>query len=302
MRLPSVLGNDRLKREVERLASPLSSSLMIEGPRGSGRKTAAFDIAMGALCRGKNAPCGVCASCRKMRVGSHPDYSMLAFQGKAVKLDAVREFRALSFIKPNEAEQKILVVDEADRLGPEAQNVLLKVLEEPQNTLFILICQNREALLQTIRSRCMCYRMEPLGRDELMRALERTGADRQRIDEAAERSGGILGVALELLEHEPSRAQLAAEAFARSLGRGELEMYRGTLPLSALPREELPEFYDEACIMLRNRADTADAGAAVDIYEYLVKQRSTLERNPSQVALAGALAAFCAQVFGGKNG
>ena len=203
MRLPHLLGNSRLKEALASLPpSGVGSAVLLDGPAGIGKRTAAADLAAGLLCPEPNGPCGLCPSCKRASAGSHPDLIWLKEPepGKGVKLEQVRELRAQSFLRPSEAPFKVFVIPQADRLNLPSQNALLKVLEEPASSVFVLLCENREAMLQTVRSRCKTFRLAPLEQQELLAELSRrcdSPADALRA--AAAQSGGLLGRALDIL-------------------------------------------------------------------------------------------------------
>lgn len=167
MKLPHLLGNERLKAALAALPpSGVGSAVLLDGPAGIGKRTAAADLAAGLVCPEQDGPCGVCPSCRRASAGSHPDLIWLKEPepGKGVRLEQVRALRAQSFLRPSEAPFKVFVIPGADRLNPPSQNALLKVLEEPASSVFVLLCENREAMLQTVRSRCKTFRLAPLPR------------------------------------------------------------------------------------------------------------------------------------------
>ena len=137
MRLPHLLGNSRLKEALASLPpSGVGSAVLLDGPAGIGKRTAAADLAAGLLCPEPNGPCGICPSCKRASAGSHPDLIWLKEPepGKGVKLEQVRELRAQSFLRPSEAPFKVFVIPQADRLNLPSQNALLKVLEEPASS------------------------------------------------------------------------------------------------------------------------------------------------------------------------
>ena len=259
MRLPHLLGNERLKAALAALPpSGVGSAVLLDGPAGIGKRTAAADLAAGLVCPEQDGPCGVCPSCRRASAGSHPDLIWLKEPepGKGVRLEQVRALRAQSFLRPSEAPFKVFVIPGADRLNPPSQNALLKVLEEPASSVFVLLCENREAMLQTVRSRCKTFRLAPLPPAVLLDELPR------RCDAPAD------------------RLRAAAD---RSACQG----------LTRLSREEYADFCDESCRLLTLSAGRTGNRRYVDIFEYLEKQRAMLIQNPSVTALSGALAAFC---------
>lgn len=127
------------------------------------RKAKALELAMTLVCSAPEGqrPCGTCRDCRKAREGIHPDIipveRFMAEKdiGGMVKVDPIRALRADAFIAPNEARNKVYLIDNAHTMNDSAQNALLKTLEEgPSHAAFILMTESAGALLETIRSRC----------------------------------------------------------------------------------------------------------------------------------------------------
>ncbi len=299
MKLPHLLGNERLKEALAALPpSGVGSAVLLDGPAGIGKRTAAADLAAGLLCREPNGPCGLCPSCKRALAGSHPDLIWLKEPeaGKAVKLEDIRALRAQSFLRPSEAPFKVFVIPQADRLNLPSQNALLKVLEEPATSVFLLLCENREAMLQTVRSRCKTFRLTPLTGQQLTEALQqRAPAPADRLRQAAEQSGGLLGRALDILSGNEKPAQAAARTFCHALSGDELAVWLACQELTKLSREEYAEFCDESCRLLTREVSRTGSRRLLDIFEYLEKQRAMLVQNPSLTALCGALAAFCGE-------
>lgn len=297
MKLPHLLGNPRLKEALASLPpSGVGSAVLLDGPAGIGKRTAAADLAAGLVCPAENGPCGTCPSCKRALAGSHPDLIWLTESepGKGVKLEQVRQLRAQSFLRPSEASFKVFVIPQADRLNPPSQNALLKVLEEPASSVFVLLCENREAMLQTVRSRCKTFRLAPLEQNELLDALRaRSSEPDDRLQAAAAQSGGLLGRALDILSGQEKAGHTAARAFCAALGDDELGIFLACQELTKLHREEYADFCDESCRLLADAVKRTGNRRFVDMFEYLEKQRAMLVQNPSVTALSGALAAFC---------
>ena len=111
-------------------------SLLLVGPSGVGKATLALDLAAALLCLAEDAaarPCRECASCRKIDHDNHPDLHRLAPTGAGgqVRIDQVRQLLADLALLPMEGRVRVAVVEAAHRLNPDAQNALLKTLEEP---------------------------------------------------------------------------------------------------------------------------------------------------------------------------
>ena len=204
MAFESLLGNDRLKQNLaESLAkNHISHFYLISGPRGSGKKTLAQLMAQAFLCKGHSRPCGTCDPCRKIRNRNHPDLITVEDPDhKRVPVKVVRQYREDMFIRPNESDYKIYLFPQD--LGIEGQNALLKILEEPpQYGIFLLLTDNPETVLPTVRSRCTELKLQALPQKTLKTYLCARFPDAapDDIEAAAARSGGFLGQALELLE------------------------------------------------------------------------------------------------------
>lgn len=205
MSFDALLGNERLR---ENLATSLqkghiSHFYLICGPKGSGKHTLARLLAAAILCRENGRPCMRCLACRKVMDGTHPDFITVDDpEKKTVPVDLIRDARADMFVVPNEADHKIYLFPRAQDMGVPGQNALLKILEEPPAYgVFLLLSDNPDKLLPTVRSRCVELRLQALPervlRDRLRRDFPQAGEE--DVLAAVRRSGGFLGQAAELL-------------------------------------------------------------------------------------------------------
>ena len=198
-----LLGNDRLKENLRRSLKQghISHFYLISGPIGSGKHTLAQLLAAAILCRGEDKPCLSCPACRKVTGMLHPDLITVEDpEHKNVAVKIVRQFREDVFIRPNEAEFKIYLFPQ--ELGTEGQNALLKILEEPPPyAVFILLTDNPEKLLPTVRSRCTELSLNALQENTLRSALsgQFPDASSDAVNAAIARSGGFLGQAIQIL-------------------------------------------------------------------------------------------------------
>lgn len=210
MRLEQLAGNGRLKQS---LPGPdrLPHALLLTGAPGSGRHTLADLLTQALVCdHPDRAPCGSCPNCHRAAAGIHPDAPPLsAFvsgkdrEKRMITVDTIRALRSDVIVLPNQAQRKIYRIDPAERMNPNAQNALLKVLEDgPAYATFLLISDNPMALLPTIRSRCVALRLTPVDTAEAVQVLSRRFPDREigALTRAAEQSRGLLGQAITLLE------------------------------------------------------------------------------------------------------
>ena len=245
MGFEALLGNERLK---DNLTSSLrrghaSHFYLISGPAGSGKHTLAQLLAAAILCGKADAPCGHCSVCRKVKDGNHPDFITVTDpEHKNISVRIVREIRDDMFIRPNEAEHKIYLF--AQDLGTEGQNALLKVLEEPPKYgIFMILTDNPEKILPTVRSRCTELNLTALPETVLRSALQRQfpGASSEDLAAAIHRSGGFLGQAAGILERGEAVCPETA-AFAESFAaRDILGLTELLVPMEKYKRDQLQE-------------------------------------------------------------
>jgi DNA polymerase-3 subunit delta' len=215
MTLRDIIGHRRLTtliaRAIERESLP--PTLLFAGPSGVGKWAVARATAQTINCLDRVTPagelatdaCGKCRACDRIARGVHVDVMMLEPDDRAaIKIDVVREVLTKTGFRPFEGRLRVVLIREADALGTEAQNSLLKSLEEPPpGTMFILTTSVPGLLLPTVRSRCMRLRFGRLTAAEVSSALTRdhdySEADARA---AAALADGSLGQALALIDND----------------------------------------------------------------------------------------------------
>lgn len=126
---------------------------------GNGKELAQW-ITQCIFCKEKTG-CGNCANCRRIEHGNHPDVHFVAPDGKQIKVDQIRELQREGALKAVEGLKQVFIIDSADKMNEQAANALLKSLEEPlQDTLFLLIAENKNRILPTILSRVQQVKIE----------------------------------------------------------------------------------------------------------------------------------------------
>ena len=256
MGFEGLLGNARLKENLRHSVDSgrLSHFYLISGPKGSGKKTLARLMAAAAVCRDGNKPCLACSACRKAMTSNHPDIITVTDpEHKAVAVKIVREYREDVYIKPNEADKKVYIFPQ--ELGTEGQNALLKILEEPPSYgVFILLAENPQQILTTVRSRCTLLQMESLPKGLLLSQLSKQfpGADQEQLLAAAERSGGYMGQAAELLK-EGEVVSGRTKAFAKAfLDSDPVAMTRLMVGMEKTKRDQAVEEVEQWLHLLQN--------------------------------------------------
>ena len=178
-------------------------ALVLAGPPSVGKTTLAMDLAAGLLCLAPSAadrPCRACRGCRLVASGNHPDLHRLApvGPGDQVRIDAIRGLVTELALLPVEGGTRVAVIERAHRMNEDAQNALLKTLEEPPGGVVIVLCAvDEDRLLPTIRSRCARLRLGTVGVRQIEAWLtERGVVDPPAAARAARLAGGRPGLAL----------------------------------------------------------------------------------------------------------
>ena len=310
MGFEGLLGNDRLKQNLaESIAKKhISHFYLISGPAGSGKHTLAKLLCAAILCQGSRKPCLSCGPCRKILEGNHPDVITVEDpEHKNVAVKIVRQMREDMFILPNESDYKIYLFPQ--ELGVEGQNALLKILEEPPKYgVFILLTDNPNKLLPTVRSRCTELQMQALPETVLRTALRQDFPQAEDADltAAIARSGGFYGQAKILLENGESLPP-QTESFVRAFAaRDSLLLVQTLAPMEKWKRDALAEVLQswleltESAIACRSGLQTvsplarqlAQARPAAELYEavgHLKKAVDYTMRNVSPAAVCGWL-------------
>jgi len=184
------------------LRGRIAHAYIFFGPGGVGKKLAALCFAKTLNCEGKpeEAPCDRCGSCKKIDSRNHPDVLLLEpeKEGASVKIERIREIIKDIALKPYEGRKKVYIIDGSETMTHEAQNALLKTLEEPSSeSVLILIAQRLKALLPTVISRAQVVKFFPFKEDELKNILKSLyGMDDARAHVLSRLSSGRLGESL----------------------------------------------------------------------------------------------------------
>lgn len=187
---------------------------LISGAAGIGKALLALRLAQALVCEvSPGDPCLACRTCRRVERGNHPDVRLAgmatqaaglkpdeAARQKELKIATVREWQRDLALRPYEANRRVLILHDAERLNEEASNAMLKTLEEPPPYATLILVANSTDLMPTIVSRCRALRLRPLPRRQVAEALSARGVTADDAALLAAWSGGRVGWALQMLE------------------------------------------------------------------------------------------------------
>ncbi len=283
-----LVGNSKINLSITNALreNRLPHAILIEGDTGNGKHTLAYYLAAFAVCSGENAPCNTCKNCNLKL--NHPDISIIAPEEnkKNISVAQVRELKNEAYIKPHMAKRRVFIIDYAHTLNEQSQNALLKVLEEPpESVLFILITESKASLLETIISRCIVLTLSTPEKSEALEYIKSsTDFNDSEIEEALYISKNNIGKALDQLSgKKDSKTTAAAKEFLNLFLRGDsFSMLALTAPFEK-NRIETAAFFKElkyyTAEALRKKPSGYTAQMLSRFYSLICEKESSLITN-----------------------
>ena len=253
-----------------------------------GKKTMASAFDQAILCEDAgHSPCGVCPSCRAFAAHTHPDAVTLGLTDgkKSIPVEEVRLLIREAYIKPFMGAKKVYTIQDAHLMTAQAQNALLKLLEEPPAyAVFLLLCENTSAIISTILSRVRTVRFLPAPASELKEFLKGTCSD-EDLDFIVSCAGGSVGNAIRIAG-EPALKQLreeAAEVFFSLSRRDETKIF-DAVRFFEQNKEQAEWILDFWMLLCR---DTVYASCGRESYVLNVNFMQAIRALSSRVSLKG---------------
>lgn len=315
MAFANVVGQERAQAIAEAWlrSNRIPSTILLCGPEGAGKRLFAIGLAKALLCKEPSiASCGVCPSCRKVDILSHPDLYLLlplppkrgrkdlsiedvreataaymrgdSISGQTnIAIEQLRQMQREMGYAPTESKRKVTIVFAAERMHPAGANSLLKILEEPsEHSLFILVSSAPERMLPTVLSRCQRLALRSLGMDVLRARLVDAGIAADRLELAVRLGRGSLQRAQQVADGEWDELREMVEAFILAGLKRDDEVYWNTVEELAGDRSQQEFFLEMSALYLR------------DIYLLLYRGEggmTMIDRHSFFSALGGALEA-----------
>ena len=307
-------GNENLKASVFNMiaSNRLPHAIIIEGDEGTGRHTLAYFLAKSAVCEANVKPCGSCKSCSMAQSSNHPDIITVTPEDnkKSITVNKARELRADAFVKPHSAEKKVYIIDRAEHMREDAQNALLKVLEEPPRAVvFIIITTSRTELLETIVSRCVPLSLTAPDFNTAFEAVKEQlskEVEDSIVSDAVKSAENNIGVALSLIESKSeNKAKTCATEFLRLLFEGsEYEMLKLLIPFEK-DRVGTDQFFEYLKIEIakslkKDYKRIVRAKALTAIYDCIGEWQSLLKTNINLPLLFSAVVCKSKGIIGGN--
>lgn len=202
-----VIGHQHIIEQLQRTVASdrIAGAYLFVGPIGVGKETVARYFAQLIFCQQDAQPptvCGTCLACRKVDSGNHPDLQFIRPEGSLLRIGQIRELQKQIVYEPLEASRKVYILTDVERMNAEAENCLLKTLEEPPAaSVLILLTSNIQVLLPTTRSRCQILQFHPMPTQELVAVLtDRFSVAPEQATTLAIAVGGAIGKAITQLE------------------------------------------------------------------------------------------------------
>ncbi len=196
MAFEKIIGNDKIKQMLGEtiLSGNYLHSYLFEGEEGIGKIIFAKEFSKGIL-EYKN----------DIENNNHPDLNIIEPDGNSIKIEQIRMLQTKIIEKPILAKRKVYIIDKSETMTKEAQNCLLKTLEEPPEfAVIILICSNENMLLSTIKSRCTKVAFQKISKEEMKQFIEKNGLFKHISESMLEAINGSIGNAYKIKENQDS--------------------------------------------------------------------------------------------------
>jgi DNA polymerase-3 subunit delta' len=274
----SILGNDPIKTMLKQAINynKVSHSYLMIGISGIGKKMIATEFAKAILCMGEEKICNHCKSCIEFDSNNNPDFLSIEPEGNSIKIEQIRELQKKIQEKPIISNKKVYIIEDADSMTKEAQNCLLKTLEEPPEfATIILIGSNENEFLATIKSRCMMLYFNPIEDTDIRMYLK----EKYQMDNISQNMldifQGSIGKAITLKDKQEQYSQL--ESLINNLKQKDLIDILQGAEILYKAKDEIYEILDYINILLLKKARVN--GEYTTCIKYVENTKKRLQKN-----------------------
>ena len=252
-----ILGNNKIKNELINAVktNKYSHSYLFVGTSGIGKKLIAREFSKMILCKESETYCNKCKSCIEFDSRNNPDFTEIVPDGTTIKIEQIRQMQKKVVETPIISEKKVYIIDDADLMTTDAQNCLLKTLEEPPEfACIILIASNETDLLSTIKSRCTILKFENISDQDIEKHLKEKYNLKQIPKSILEASLGSIGKAETLKDKE--ELYLTIDKFVDGIENSDLIDTLKQADIIYKSQDEKEEILEYLNIVLFNKAKT----------------------------------------------
>ena len=244
-----IIGNDRIKQQLKQAVDfkKISHSYLFLGISGIGKKMIAKEFAKMILCESENKYCNNCKSCIEFDSNNNPDFQLIEPDGTSLKIEQIRQMQKKILEAPIISKNKVYIIDDADLMTTEAQNCLLKTLEEPPEFVTIILIGSKEnSFLSTIKSRCTIIKFQSIDNEEIKKYLREKYETNNISEDMLDIYGGSIGKAEDLKDKQ--------------------ELFLNIIEIiKKIKILELPEVFKKADIIYKSQDDKNDILEAINV-------------------------------------
>lgn len=252
MSFNNIIGNEKVKELLNKAIEQnnILHSYLFLGIEGIGKCLFASEFAKMILCEEDIKPCNKCKSCIEFENNNNPDFIIINNDEKVIKIDQIRHMNKKILEKPITSNKKVYIINNSDTMTKEAQNCLLKTLEEPpEYVVIILIASNENKLLNTIRSRCIKINFNKLKYEELIQYTSKNNMQGIKNNMLLCSNGSIAKV-IKIKENEESYLEI--EELINNLDKKNIIYVLNNSEVLYKAKEEINEILEYINVLLLN--------------------------------------------------
>lgn len=252
-----IIGNEQIKNILQESIkrNKTSHSYLFVGIEGIGKKIVAKEFAKKLLCLEENKQESNCKSCIEFDSNNHPDFLLLEPEGNVIKIEQIRQLQKRIQEKPIISHKKVYIINNADKMTKEAQNCLLKTLEEPPEfSTIILIGTNENAFLSTIKSRCMILHFQKIEDEKIKQYLSNQLEETNITENMLKMFQGSIGKAIKLKDKQELYNKI--ENIIENLNKKDLIDVSNSAEIIYQSKEEIMEILEYMNVLLFEKAKT----------------------------------------------
>lgn len=252
-----IIGNEQIKNILQESIkrNKTSHSYLFVGIEGIGKKIVAKEFSKMLLCIEENKQESNCKSCIEFNSNNHPDFLLLEPEGNVIKIEQIRQLQKRIQEKPIISHKKVYIINDADKMTKEAQNCLLKTLEEPPEfSTIILIGTNENAFLSTIKSRCMILHFQKIEDEKIKQYLSNQLEENNITENMLKMFQGSIGKAIKLKDKQELYNKI--ENIIENLNKKDLIDVSNSAEIIYQSKEEIMEILEYMNVLLFEKAKT----------------------------------------------